>query len=103
MNKHLKGFSVVELLVIVVIVGLVGAGGYVVYNRNHNKKPVTLNAPVNNNAPAGSTQSIDEITANDQNEEDSIDAQHANTDQSAAQSTNGAASNIGGAYDESSL
>jgi prepilin-type N-terminal cleavage/methylation domain-containing protein len=103
MTKHLKGFSVVELLIVVVILGLIGAGGYIIYDRTANKADKTPTAPVSSGAPAGSSQHIDDVNTNDQNAEDGIDSKHISSDQSNIQSTNGAAANIGGAYDESSF
>jgi prepilin-type N-terminal cleavage/methylation domain-containing protein len=103
MNKHLKGFSVVELLIVVIIVGLIGAGGYIVYSRNANKAATPSAAPVSSGAPAGSSQHIEDVNTNDQNAEDTIDNNHISSDQSNIQSTNSAAANIGGAYDESSF
>lgn len=37
MNVHQKGFSVVEILVVIVIVGLLGAVGWLVYDRQNSK------------------------------------------------------------------
>lgn len=40
MKTNQKGFSVVEILIVIVVVGLIGGVGFMVY-KNHNKKPST--------------------------------------------------------------
>lgn len=53
-------------------------------------------------APAlGTTASIDSLTAEDASSEASINAKYEQSDQSAAQTTDRAAANVEGAYDES--
>ena len=48
MKKNQKGFSVVEVLVVVIIVGLIGAVGWLVYDRQSTSKkmvsPTTINS-----------------------------------------------------------
>lgn len=66
MNKNQKGFGVVELLIILVILGLIGAGGWYVYHKNQkSKKPVTTSqtakkkkAPANKPAAAATVAPI---------------------------------------------
>jgi cytoskeletal protein RodZ len=53
MNKNQKGFGVIELLIILVILGLIGAGGWYVYHKNQkSKKPVTTSQTAKKKAPA---------------------------------------------------
>ena len=40
MKKNEKGFSAVEIILVLVVVGLIGVVGFMVY-KNHNKKPAT--------------------------------------------------------------
>jgi prepilin-type N-terminal cleavage/methylation domain-containing protein len=43
MKANQKGFSVVEILIVTVIIGLLGAVGWLVYDRQNNKTPETSN------------------------------------------------------------
>jgi len=103
MHSEQKGFSLVEALVIILVIGVIGASGFLLY-QNHHKKPVQSATTANQTTPpAGTTQSIDSLTANDAKGEAAIDAKHTTSETSAAQSSNSSAANIGGAYNESSL
>lgn len=59
MKLNQKGFSVVEILIVIVVVGLIGTVGWLVYDRQQNKQ-TTTNAPsttqVNEQKPAEQTQ-----------------------------------------------
>ena len=103
MHTQVKGFSAVEALVVLVTVGLLGAGGYVMYHRSHNTMGSVGNKVVHSTAPAGTTQNIDDLTTQDEEDENAIDSAHESSDQSTVESANSAASSIGGAYNESSL
>lgn len=43
-----NGFSAVEILIVIVVVGLLGAGGWLVYNRQNNKQKDSTIAPTAN-------------------------------------------------------
>lgn len=71
MKQHQKGFSVVELLIIIVIVGLIGTVGWLVYDRqkskaktNESTKTEVVTDPAENkqttSAPAGKTPLVTE-------------------------------------------
>jgi len=45
-SKNQKGFSAVELLIIVVVIGLIGGAGYAVY-KNHHKTSTTVSSNAN--------------------------------------------------------
>jgi prepilin-type N-terminal cleavage/methylation domain-containing protein len=103
MKKYEKGFSAVEVLLVVVILGILGVLGYVAYQA-HQKVPVsTQSTQAHSAATSGTTQSINTLTAQDITSESSIDTKHSTKDQSTVQGANGAAANIGGSYDESTL
>ncbi len=103
--KTERGFSGIEALIIVVIVGVLGGVGYWVYSQNHKKTPIS--SSIQTSTPTikldGTTQSVDNLTNQDANMEASIDGKYENTEQSTARAANQAAQNIGGAYDESTF
>ncbi|MEI6751380.1 MAG: prepilin-type N-terminal cleavage/methylation domain-containing protein [Candidatus Saccharibacteria bacterium] len=49
MKNNQKGFSVVEILIVIVVVGLLGAVGWLVYDRQNNKQTDSTTAPTANN------------------------------------------------------
>jgi len=95
------------LAAIVVLVLIAGAGAYVVH-RDHNSSKTTNLGTLSSDGQAtaakpGTTSYIDEVTqqaaATEQNTDNSYDSQY----QQAATSANTAMSNLGGAYNESTL
>jgi prepilin-type N-terminal cleavage/methylation domain-containing protein len=46
MKAHQEGFSIVEILVVIVIVGLLGTVGLLVYDRQKDKTPEISNTQV---------------------------------------------------------
>ncbi len=110
MKKSEKGFSVIDTLIVLIVVAFVGATGWMVY-KNHHKAGLasTSNSTSASQAaslpPAlpGTIQAVDNITTESTNSSSTIDSQYTNSDQSAALSSNGAASNLGGSYNESSF
>jgi prepilin-type N-terminal cleavage/methylation domain-containing protein len=61
MNKQQQGFSVIELLLVVVVVGLITAVGWAVYNNRHNSKQ---NAPLTQTYPLAQTSSASHSQVN---------------------------------------
>ncbi|OVE78975.1 hypothetical protein BVY00_01585 [bacterium G20] len=105
MKKTSKGFSVIEILLVIILVVLVGGVGYSVYHRNHKSQAVAnQQTPTQPLPPAdGTTQSIDSLVAQDAGSESSINTKYSNDDQSTVQGTNGSTADLGGAYNESSF
>lgn len=98
-----KGFSAVEAVVVLVVVGLIGGVGYVAYHhqtKNNTASTTTTSTQSKVTAPAGTTTNISQITQQDMNDTATIDSKYTNAYQSTAQSTNQAAANVGGAYNE---
>ena len=58
MKSNQKGFSVVEILIVIVVVGLLGAGGWLVYDRQKNKTPETSITQSQTNTAANSHRSV---------------------------------------------
>jgi len=104
-----KGFGVIEVLLVVVIVGAVaGIGTYVVRQKHHTDtlltKASTTSAASTAAAPAaGTSASIDQIT--EQETQTEVSADHAGDAQVgvAATSANTAATNVGSAYNEANF
>ena len=96
------GIATAEMvMVLVVVAALIGIGAYVLH-RNLAAKTSTTASTIN--APAGgTTESIDQITANDAATEQQADKNADSRMQQDATSANSAVSNVGGAYDESTL
>jgi hypothetical protein len=117
MKKIEHGFSHIEGFLVVLVLVVIGGVGYSVIHRSHKVNSETskpaVTTPVSSTTqttPAaqplstvGTTQGIDSLTAQDAGSESSIDSKHSNSDQTTTQSANGAASNVGGAYNESSI
>jgi Tfp pilus assembly protein FimT len=115
MTKNEDGFSVVEMAIVGVIVIVIGVVGFSALNRKQSvasvTKPVSHNEPVKQVTPttaqpvqtADIAQNIDSLISQDSASESAIDTNNSNNDQATAQSANGAASDVGGSYDESSL
>ena len=96
-----RGFSHIEGLLILVVLVVIGAVGYGVMLHGHTVASVTT--PTKTLSTVGSSQNIDNLTTQDASSESSIDSKYSTSDQTTSQSANNAASNVGGAYDESTL
>lgn len=109
MTKSQKGFSVAEIILVIGIIALVGGVGFFVYNKAQStKKADTANSQTGSSTKsatpvAGTTESIDAITAQDAASEATIDSKYSESEQTTAQSSNAAAANVGGSFDETSL
>lgn len=94
-----SGTALVEVAVAALVLAVLIAGG--VYVMNHRAA-----APSTNTATAvqpGTTASIDQLTQSDAKSEQQIYSNASTQAQQDALSANTAASNVGGAYDESTL
>lgn len=103
--KSQKGFSVIPILILTIILAMAGGVGYWVYS-NNSKSSLTNSNTSAQSIPAtqkSATESIDDITSGEGSEESSINSKYDSESQSTAQSTDSAASSIGGSVDESSL
>ncbi|MBC7546785.1 hypothetical protein H7171_03510 [Candidatus Saccharibacteria bacterium] len=115
MRKNEQGFSVIEGLLAVVVLVVISGVGYSIYHRSHSVastgKASTSSSPAatvdasaaQSIAPIGTTASVDNVTVQDANSESGIDAKHASSDQSSSTNSDGAATDVGGAYNESTL
>jgi prepilin-type N-terminal cleavage/methylation domain-containing protein len=105
-NKD-AGFSVIELLLVIVVIALLVGLGYIFYQRKHKASTASTTTSVVKSqtvAPiTGTTSSVDALTKQDAGSESSIDQKHTDNEGTTAQSANQAAANVGGAYNESSL
>jgi len=97
------GFAVIEGLLVIVIIGIVGATGYWVLTQR--TTPDSGSATTTNSASAkpGTISAIDQLTDQDSQSEASISNQYDAAEQSSAQSSNAAAANVGGAYNETNF
>jgi hypothetical protein len=108
MKRHQTGFSAIAGLLVIIVISLVGGIGYYVVSQNNKAQKTAVESSGAANSTtyvpaAGTTGSIDSLTAQDAASESKIDDQYGNNDQTAAQSATPAANAIGGSYDESSL
>lgn len=112
MRTPQKGFSTVATLLVLLNVVLLGVLGYMVYQRLQPADTVenqitagqaSKKTSATTTNAEGTTDSIDKLTTQDINSETSLDTRYSDSDQSDAASTDNAAANIGGAYDESTL
>ena len=95
-----SGFTAVEaVLVIVVLAAVVGVGIFVV----HREHAANTTANTQAAAPAGTSASVDQLTQQDAQTEAAVDGQGDSQVQQDALSANSAVSNVGGAYNESTL
>jgi len=101
--KSTAGFAAVETLLLVVILGLVAGVGYWVTTQRHKTTAsvTSLTPSTATKAASGTATAIDQLTASDAQAETTISTKHDATTQANAASSNAAASNIGGAYNES--
>jgi hypothetical protein len=101
MKGQNQGFSGLHFVLIIAAVAIIGAVGYGVYQRNN--KPVSTTVTVNKTTTVtGPTSAVDTSNTQEVSSESSTDNQYTSADQSAASSTNQAATNLGGAYNASS-
>jgi hypothetical protein len=115
MKNNEQGFSVLEGLLVVVVLVVISGVGYSIYNRSHTvasagnaamtSSSATGIAPTTAQpiAPLGTTANVGDLEAQDANSESNIDSKHSNSDQSSAADTANTATDIGGAYNESTL
>lgn len=97
-----KGFTVVEsLIVLVVVVVIVAAGAYVIHR--HKKSNTVAATTTAKTAQAGTTQSIDQLTQQDEQSEQSIDTAADGQTQAQLTNVNSANGNVGGAYNAANL
>lgn len=104
--KKEAGFSAIEFLLVVVVIGLLAGLGFMFYKRQHKSvtpSSVTVSKTQTVAPTAGTAASIDSLTSQDAASESSIDQKHTSSESTTAQSSNAAAANLGGAYNESSL
>jgi prepilin-type N-terminal cleavage/methylation domain-containing protein len=66
MKVNQKGFSVVEILIVIVVVGLLGAVGWLVYDRQKSKtgEPLKATTTTNSSTTATTTPSLEKPTTN---------------------------------------
>lgn len=96
--KQKQGFTAIHALLVVLIIGVIGAVGYGIYQKNHStSKTVTVKKTV---IYSGPTASVDSSLDSEISTESKADAQASASDQSNASSADQAATNVGGAYDE---
>lgn len=97
-----RGFSAIETVLIVVIVALIGGLGYWVYHQRQTKK-TTASQSVQTAKSSAASDQVDSLLQQDADDESNIDARHESSEQTTAQSADSAASNIGGAYNETNF
>lgn len=96
--KQKQGFTAIHVLLAVLIVGVIGAVGYGVYQKNHtSSKTLTVKKTV---IYSGPTSAVDSSLDSELSSEAKADAQASSSDQTNATSADQAATNVGGAYDE---
>ena len=109
MKTKQLGFSVIELVIGLVVVGALAGIGYTVYHRHHAVKSTTASsgstaAVLNKTASASSdVQSITNQLSQQASSEAGVEAQTNSADQTAAANANAANSNLGGAYNEANF
>jgi Tfp pilus assembly protein PilE len=112
--RNTTGFTLVEGAIVVVVVGLLAGGGYIVYAHHHKKtttaKTITSSSTASLNQPGGTpktpTEALNDITgvtSSLESSEANVNNQYSANDQTSAQSSNTATSNMGGAYNEANF
>lgn len=101
-----KGFAAVEVLLVLLIIVIVGFVGFWVYKQRGSKptqSATTAPATTTPAATTGTTAAVDQVLEAESKDEESINTKHEATAASNATSANSAASNLGGAYNETNL
>ncbi|HVS58756.1 MAG TPA: hypothetical protein VHD60_03385 [Candidatus Saccharimonadales bacterium] len=108
--SYQAGFAFIEALLVLVVIGLlVGVGLYVAKQRQNvnSLSASTLGTSQDQKtkvtAKPGTAANVTELVEQSAQDEASISSQNDNAETQAALSANTAASNLGGAYDESTL
>jgi flagellar basal body-associated protein FliL len=102
-RSNSSGTALVEIAVTVLVLAVVIAGGVYVMNHRSVTPSSTNTSTTTPAAQTGTTASIDQITQNDANTEQQADGSADAQTQQDALGANTAASNVGGAYNESTL
>lgn len=90
------GFSKIKIVILVIAVAVAGVTGFAITQIGDKPEENAKAAP-------GSTQAIEELSAQDADEEAKIDNEYANEDQATVETGDTAAENIGGAYNDQDL
>jgi type VI protein secretion system component VasK len=93
-----RGFSALYVLFAVLAVIVIGAAAYGVYHNRHTTTTVT----VQKTTFTGPTAAVDSANSQELSSESAADSQSAAIEQTTVTSTNQAASDVGGAYNENS-
>lgn len=106
-QKKEGGIAVVELVLLLVIVAaIVGVGLYVARQKTNTESTLSTANSSNSSvpkAPQGTSASVEQLTEQDASSEAAADHSADTSVQQDAASANGAASNLGGAYNESNF
>lgn len=103
MKTSARGFSAVEASIVILVLLVVAGGGFMLYHRKHTPGGGRVDTLQTVHAQPGTTGELDQIENGDEQSESNINTTYTKDDQSDASSTDKAAADIGGAYDESSL
>lgn len=103
-KKENAGFAVIEAtLAIIIIAAILGLGLYVMKQRNTSSSINSTSSALVPQAQAGTTASIGQLTQIDAQNEAGVDSSGDNQTQQNVSSADSAISNVGGAYDETTL
>ena len=105
LDKNMKGFAVLEAIIILVVIFAIAGIGFYVVNRHHsNTASINSQSSANPiNVKPGTTYSIKQLTTQDAQSEAATESNSDSQTQSNATSIDSAASNVEGAYNATSL
>ena len=104
-----SGFIAIEAFVAVIILVLIIGAGIFVFKKHKNNSLANTASPLatipatTDVAKVGTTSGVDANSSQEATDEASINTKHASAEQTTAASTKSAATDIGGAYNESNL
>ncbi len=100
MRRFEKGYSTTMAVVAVLVVVAIAAIGYGIYQKNHKTVAATVSVQ-KTTVFTGPTAAVDSANQQELSTESSSDTQATAADQTNSSSSDQAAANVGGAYNES--
>ena len=104
-DDYSSGFAMLELLAVLVVIVIIVAVGYFVWNKQHDKttRPVAVQTVAPLSSPVGTTGNVNQgIVQGEQGEDSAYDSYSTSVQQNTT-SDSGSLNNLAGAYNENNL